>query len=220
MFTEDDLLPISALQHLIYCERQFALIHIERLWVENRFTVEGKHLHERAHEETGEHRPGIRIARSVPLRSTKLGLVGITDIVEFHEATPDSKETASQEIPFPIEYKRGRPKPHQADRVQLCAQALCLEEMLHVDVPQGALFYGLTRRRELVALDVRLRTLTIKTAAHLHELFTARHTPIARKEPKCKRCSMIDLCMPQAVGGSRSALRYLKLAIAAPSNQE
>lgn len=220
MFTEDDLLPISALQHLIYCERQCALIHIERLWVENRFTVEGRHLHERTHSEASEQRPGVRIARSVPLRSFDLGLVGVSDVVEFHESATDSNVTAPGEVPFPIEYKRGRPKSHQADRVQLCAQAICLEEMLNIEVPRGALFYGLTRRRESVTLDARLRTLTAQTAERLHELIAAGRTPLARKEPKCRRCSMFDLCMPQAIGGSRSALRYLDLAIAATDDQE
>src|SRR4051794_26892766 len=136
-YADRDFLPISALQHLIFCERQCALIHLERLWVENRFTAEGGVLHRKAHSGRPEKRPAGRTARGVPLRSAELGLFGIADVVQRSPGKP----------PVPVEYKRGRPKPHDADRVQLCAQALCLEEMLGVRIPDGEIFYGKTRRR-------------------------------------------------------------------------
>lgn len=203
-FTEDDLLPISALQHLLFCERQCALIHIEGLWAENRLTVEGRHLHDKAHEGRSETRSGVRIVRGLALRSFRLGLVGKADVVEFHAEsdTPDGR-------PFPVEYKRGRPKKHNADKVQLCAQALCLEEMLGTPVPAGALFYGRTRRRLDVPFDEALRRLTQDTAGRLHALIASRRTPAAVREPKCERCSLLHLCLPEAMGPRRSAGRYV-----------
>ena len=140
-------LPISALNHLIYCERRAALVHIEHLWQENLFTSEGKVLHEKVDEGRGESRPGVRITRSLQLRSEGLGLHGVADVVEL-QARPDGGWQ-----PFPVEYKRGKPKAHDADLVQLCAQAICLEEAFGVPVPEGALFYGQTRRRLDVVFD-------------------------------------------------------------------
>jgi CRISPR-associated exonuclease Cas4 len=138
MYVEDDLLPISALQHLLFCERQCALIHVEQVWAENRLTVEGRHLHERVDGGEHETRGGLRTARALPIRSLRLGLAGRADVVEFHA----SEGAAGPPRVVPVEYKRGRPKSHRADEVQLCAQALCLEEMLGVHVAAGALFYG------------------------------------------------------------------------------
>ena len=169
-FTEDDLLPISALQHLLYCERQCALIHIERVWEENLLTTDGRFLHEKV--DAGEDcvRAGKRIARSLSLRSLQLGLSGVADVVEFG---PDAGDI------YPVEYKRGRSKRANWDRIQLCAQAMALEEMLGVAVTEGALFYGKTRRREAVAFDIALRGETGRAAARLHQLVDARHTPPA-----------------------------------------
>lgn len=135
MFSEDTLLPISALQHLLFCERQCALIHIEGLWAENRLTVEGQHLHRKAHEGPDETRGDLRVVRGLALRSLRLGLIGKADVVEFQS----DERSDGPRRPFPVEYKRGKPKSHEADRVQLCAQALCLEEMLAVAVPEGAI---------------------------------------------------------------------------------
>lgn len=205
----ETLLPISALQHLLFCERQCALIHIERLWAENRLTTEGRQLHERAHDGPDETRSGLRIARGVKLRSFRLGLWGVADVVEFRPADTSGATTA----PFPVEYKRGRPKHHDADRVQLCAQALCLEEMLNVPVPGGALFYGKTRRRESVAFDAALRAFTERTAADVHALIAARVTPTARREKKCDRCSMLNLCLPSATGSRKSVAGYIRHAL-------
>jgi CRISPR-associated exonuclease Cas4 len=207
MFSEDDLLPLSALQHLLYCERQCALIHLEQLWAENSLTVHGKHLHERADSGKSESRWGVRTVRSLPLRSLKWGLIGKADIVEFRA------ESVGERC-FPVEYKRGKPKAHDADRVQLCAQALCLEEMLGITVPAGALFYGKTRRRLDVAFDESLRNLTLGTIARLHELIASRCTPPAIYEKaKCERCSLINLCMPKARSRSPAPNDYLAHAL-------
>lgn len=207
-FLEDELLPISALQHLLFCERQCALIHIEGLWAENRLTVEGRHLHDKAHDGPSESRAGVRIARGLAVRSFRHGLVGKTDVVEFRPSAIGHAET-----PFPVEYKRGRAKKHDADKVQLCAQALCLEEMLGTSVPAGALFYGRTRRRLDVAFDHRLRRLTEDTAGRLHALISSRRTPSAVREPKCDSCSLLNLCLPDAMAPRRSATGYVARAI-------
>jgi len=216
MYDEEELLQLSALQHLVFCERQCALIHIEQLWADNRFTVEGEHLHDRVHEAGAESRGDVRIARGIALRSLRLGLSGIADVVEFHRVTEGGVRRADVGglwKPFPVEYKRGRPKREHCDEVQLCAQAICLEEMLQVQVPEGALFYGATRHRFDVALDDSLRRETELAAACLHELIFRRVTPTAVREPKCDRCSLFELCMPQALSRGRSAQRYLQRAI-------
>jgi CRISPR-associated exonuclease Cas4 len=202
-FTEDDLLPLSALQHLLFCERQCALIHVEGLWAENRLTVEGRHLHERVDHAPGEARGDRRIERGLPLRCMRLGLIGKADAVEF------LRSPAGEWLPFPVEYKRGKPKRDASDEVQLCAQALCLEEMLRVEIPAGALFYGTTRRRTDVAFGLTLRARTEASAARLHEILRGGITPSARREPKCESCSLLNLCLPEALGPRRSASRYL-----------
>lgn len=208
MYSEPDLLPISALQHLAFCERQWALIHLEQQWSENRLTAEGRKLHERSDHGEDETRDGVRITRGMLLRSLRLGLTGKADVVEFRHQEGDQPQ------PFPIEYKRGRPKPGRYDEVQLCAQALCLEEMLGVAVPEGAIFYGQPRRRSVVIFDAELRAETERLAARLHELSAARITPRARYEKKCDSCSLYSICLPKTTGAS-SAQRYLKRAVAA-----
>lgn len=200
MFSEDDLLPISALQHVVYCERQAALIHVERLWDENVHTVEGRHLHERVDVEGDETRGPIRILRGVAIRSLEFGLAGIADVVELR-----GDGTGVQ--PFPIEYKKGKRKRHRADEVQLCAQALCLEEMFRVAVLRGALFYGRPRRRFEVEFSAELRKLTREAARRFRQIVNDRITPPARHGPKCRDCSLADLCRPRAA--SRSAISYL-----------
>lgn len=225
MLSEDDLRPISAVQHLLFCERQCALIHIERLWAENRLTVEGRHLHEKAHTGRGESRDGVRIVRGLPLRSLRLGLAGVADVVEIHDpdqrdspALPAAPAGALSARPppghvVPVEYKRGRPKSNDCDRIQLCAQALCLEEMLGTAVPVGALFYGQTRRRVDVALDADLRGRTEQAAARLHTLLAAGRTPPAVCTPRCRNCSLRQFCVPEVTGGERSAVDYLRCAL-------
>jgi CRISPR-associated exonuclease Cas4 len=220
VFTEDDLLPLSALQHLLFCERQCALIHIERVWVDNPLTVEGSHLHARADSGEAESRGDVKTVRSLPLRSLRLGLSGKADVVELHriEAQGSGGDNPETWRPYPVEYKRGRPKPHRADEVQLCAQALCLEEMLGQPVPRGALFYGQTRRRLEVDLDPPLRQITEEAAARLHRLVQSGMTPKAVREPKCEQCSLLDVCLPDAP--AHSARRYLSRLLGEAAQEE
>lgn len=249
-----DPLPISALQHLIFCERQCALIHVEGLWAENRLTVEGRILHRRAHAEDqgprgggrAESRSGVRVVRGLSLLSERLALVGKADVVEFRPRPIDGAELEAQAegaggrsgpspassgggraglpaqgVPFPVEYKRGRPKTHDADRVQLCAQALCLEEMLGLPergIPEGALFYGRTRRRLDVSFDDALRARTRAAVARLHELVAEGTTPRVRREKKCDTCSLLHLCLPDATGPGTSAAQYVDRALAAAAS--
>lgn len=203
-YTEDDLIALSALQHLVFCERQCALIHIEQVWTENRFTAEGRIMHERVHEEGEESRGKVRIARGVSLRSLRLGLIGKADVVEFH------RTEGGKWRPFPVEHKRGKPKPDECDKVQLCAQALCLEEMLGTEVPSGALFYGRTRHRLDVGFDEVLRNETEKAAGQLHKLIRSGVTPKpVYNTKKCKSCSLMDRCLPQVFRKKRSVRDYL-----------
>jgi len=198
----DDLIFLSALNHYLYCPRRSALIHIEQIWTENLFTAEGRIMHERVDTGNRESRGTVRVEYAMPLRSLRLGLIGKADVVEFHK-----KE--GRWIPFPVEYKRGKPKVGNYDRVQLCAQALCLEEMLNVAVPCGALFYGKIRRREEVTLDSALRVKTEDAAKRLHDLFSSGVTPKPIYTKKCKSCSLLELCLPEVAGKMRSVERYL-----------
>lgn len=213
-FQEDELLPISGLAQLAFCPRRCALIHLEGQWEDNRLTAEGKRLHERADQPEVENRPGIRIVRALRLRSLRVGLSGQADVVEFHQLDPGSPGGVAlpgepgRWMPFPVEYKRGRPKRGDCDEAQLCAQALCLEEMLGVEIPRGALFYGQPRRRTPVAFDHRLRTETEALAARLHQLVASGETPPPVYEKKCESCSLIDICQPNAPAKGRAG-RYL-----------
>ena len=202
MFPEEDCLPISALQHLLFCPRQCALIHVEQQWAENRLTLEGGHLHEKTDRGRASRRGGRETTRSMPLRSLRWGIFGKADVVEFEGG-----------VPLPVEYKRGKPKKDGSDRVQLCAQALCLEEMLGTAVPSGAIFYGITRRREPVMFDAALRGQTLDAIRRLHEMIGSGITPIARREKKCHRCSLLRLCMPEVLSGGESASRYLQRSL-------
>jgi CRISPR-associated exonuclease Cas4 len=210
-FTEDDLLPLSALQHLLFCERQCALIHIEQAWTENQFTAEGRIMHERVDAPHSESRGDVRTSTGVALRSLRLGLVGKADVVEFHRRKAPGQKGEVFWQPFPVEYKRGRPKSQDWDKVQLCAQALCLEEMLGVAVKEGALFYGKTRRRVNVAFDSALLAKTQETAARLHDLIQQRRTPPPVYSAACENCSFLAACLPQALGRGRSVQNYLGL---------
>ena len=202
-YKEDDLIMISALQHIVFCERQCALIHIEQLWDENLMTAEGRIMHERVHEQGSESRGSVRVEYGVPLRSLKLGLVGKADVVEFHRLGKNVWQ------PFPVEYKRGKPKPDQCDLIQLCAQAICLEEMMSMSVPGGAVFYGRTRRRLDVSFDDVLRRETEETARRAHELIASGKTPPPVFEKRCKSCSLIGECLPKAMEKRSSVKRYL-----------
>ena len=216
MFSEDDLLPLSALQHLVFCERRAALIHLERIWDENQATAEGQVLHDRSHNPGTESRGSVRIARGLMLRSLRLGLAGKTDVVEFLLLAKGESGGVRLEgseglwRPYPIEYKRGRLRHERSFEVQLCAQALCLEEMLGTVVLAGALFYGKTVRRQEVVFDESIRRETELAAGRLHELFGRRDTPAAvYMKNKCRECSLFDICLPWVTGSSRSASRYM-----------
>lgn len=188
MYDESALLPLSGLQHLAFCERQWALIHVEQSWAENRLTAEGAVLHEKVDEAQYETRHGMRLVRALPLRCLRLGLAGRADLVEFPlDGGP----------PVPVEYKRGRPKPGDADEVQLCAQGLCLEEMLGVKLGGGLLFYHRTRRREEVEFGNALRQRVEHLSARMHALHVAGVTPKSKREKKCDQCSLLDLCRPE-----------------------
>jgi CRISPR-associated exonuclease Cas4 len=188
---ESDLIPLSALQHYLFCPRQCALIHVERLWAENVLTAEGRILHEQSDKPGQASRGERRIVQGMPIRSRALGIAGVADVVELTRAGKSWR-------PYPVEYKRGRPKAHRADEVQLCAQALCLEEMFATAVPEGALFYGKTRRRQAVAFDDQLRALTREVAAATRDLLTAGRTPPPIYDPKrCDTCSLKELCQPK-----------------------
>jgi CRISPR-associated exonuclease Cas4 len=193
MYAESDLIPLSALQHYVVCPRQCALIHLESVWIENERTAEGRVEHERVDRGGAETRAGVRRAYGVSVRSLRLGLAGRADVVEFH-AVPGG----GPEQPFPIEHKRGRPKRGDEDRVQLCAQALCLEEMLGVSVPAGALFYGQSRRRADVSFDGALRRRTEEAAGEVRALFDAGATPPPPAVAPCKSCSLFSACQPTA----------------------
>ncbi len=204
MYDEDQLLPLSALQHWLYCPRQCGLIHLEQVWAENKFTAEGQVLHHKAHEGADESKAGVRITRSMSVRSLSLGISGQCDIVEFHKNGPV----------VPVEYKRGKPKSHRADEVQLCAQAMCLEEMLGVTISSGYLFYGENRRRSAVEFDAPLRELVTETSAALHAMIDSRQTPHAEYEARrCDACSLIDLCQPKALRFKKGAAAWFTAAL-------
>jgi CRISPR-associated exonuclease Cas4 len=201
---DEDLIPLSALQHYLYCPRQCALIHLEQLWAENRQTAEGRLLHDRADTPAAERRHGVRTVTAMPLSSVELGIVGVADVVEFHAGDIGER-------PYPVEYKRGRPKSHRADEVQLCAQALCLEAMFGVAVEEGALFYGQPRRRAVVVLDDALRSLTRETIRAVRAMFLSRRTPLASYEAKrCDSCSLLDLCQPRLLARAGSVDAWLE----------
>jgi CRISPR-associated exonuclease Cas4 len=198
-------IPLSALQHAVYCLRQAALIHLERLWADNRLTAEGHVLHASADEPGRRKVRGIRRVNALPLASLRLGLAGVADLVEF-------RREGGQDVPFPIEIKRGKTKLHRADEVQLCAQALCLEEMTGVPVPEGALFYAETKRRQPVVFDTELRRLTEETVAQLQDVFRTLQTPPPTPHrARCKSCSLLDLCRPDAAARPASAWRHRAL---------
>lgn len=199
-------IPISALQHAVYCLRQAALIHLERMWAENRFTAEGQVMHISSSVRKQRRVRGVRRVTALNIASVRLGIAGVADLVEF-------LQSEEGETPYPVEYKRGRAKLHRADEVQLCAQGLCLEEMTGRPVPEGALYYGRTKRRVVVPFDAALRGLTEETVASLRAVFDSRKTPPAVYEAKrCRACSLIELCRPKAAAKAARRWRDRMLA--------
>lgn len=207
-YTEDDFIMVSALAHYSYCRRRCALVHIEQFWTENIFTAEGRIMHEKVHDEGNESRGAVRIARGVPLRSLRLGLVGVADVVELQLVGKGIWQ------PFPVEYKRGKPKLDHSDMIQLCAQAMCLEEMLSASIPAGALFYGRTRRRFNVNFDENLRRETEEIANATHQLIASGVTPAVGYSKRCENCSLIGECMPKNTRKHSSVRNYIKRMMA------
>ncbi|MBM6869081.1 CRISPR-associated protein Cas4 [Pseudoflavonifractor phocaeensis] len=205
IYAEEDFLQLSGLQHFAFCRRQWALIHIEQQWKENLRTVEGDLFHHRAHDgQSRERRGNTLILRGISVSSPTLGISGKCDVVEFH-ADPNGVSLHGEEglwTPFPVEYKRGAPKAHQADELQLCAQAMCLEEMLCCTIPEGALFYGETRRRTAVSFSVELRSRVKELLEEMHQLYRRGHTPKVRRSKSCNACSLQELCLPALMKGS------------------
>ncbi len=202
MYDEDEFLALSGIQHFAFCRRQWALIHLEQAWADNVLTAEGDLMHRRAHdEELRERRGDILIVRGLAVHSRALGLTGKCDVVEFHKDELGHPLAGEDGLwcPVPVEYKRGRSKANDVDRLQLAAQALCLEEMLGCDVPVGFLFYGETKAREHVEFGAELRAAVVSTADEMHALYRRRHTPKVKPFSACRSCSLSDLCLPRAV---------------------
>lgn len=221
---DDSLIMISALQHYLFCQRQCALIHLEGAWGENRLTASGQLLHRHVDEQKSETRRNLRQATAVRLVSQRLGIAGIADMVEFHFSVAEHDKTGTKIAvslqgltgfwrPFPVEYKHGRPKSHRADEVQLCAQAICLEEMLGVVIPSGALFYGEPHRRTDVSFDPELRRLTEETSDGVHALFASGLTPEPIFGKWCTSCSLIEECRPKLLTSHRSVRKWLEHTI-------
>lgn len=208
---ERESLMISGLQHFAYCPRQWALIHLEQQWMENERTMDGHIFHSRAHDgNTHELRGNTLILRGLRVSSSILNISGICDVVEFHQ-DPAGVSLAGYDgtwQPYPVEYKRGEPKEGNADRLQLCAQALCLEEMLLCHIPEAALFYGEIRRREIVSLDEALRTEVIQMLKQMHACIRSGHTPKPRPTKGCNACSMRSVCLPR-LGKTSSVAAYI-----------
>ncbi|MCK9411657.1 MAG: CRISPR-associated protein Cas4 [Prolixibacteraceae bacterium] len=224
MYSDDDLLMLSGIQHIAFCERQWALIHIEQQWAENMRTVEGNHMHERVDDPfAGEVRGSVITLRSVSLVSYRLGLYGVADVVEFIRS--ENGEGIGLEgypgkwQPVPVEYKRGKPKPDERDEVQLCAQAICLEEIYNATddfnliISTGYLFYGETRHRHEVIFSQELRNRVESYARRMHELFETGTTPLAIYKTHCKACSLVELCNPKAFCNPRKVNDYLENAL-------
>jgi CRISPR-associated exonuclease Cas4 len=199
-FNEEDYLQLSGLQHFLFCRRQWALIHLEQQWAENYRTTDGELMHKRAHDaQQRERRGDVLTVRGMSIHSARLGLSGQCDVVEFRRC-PDGVPISGEQglwLPYPVEYKRGRSKPGIEDEAQLCAQAMCLEEMLCCDIPEGALFYGETRRRQTVTFTPQLRSSVEQAAVEMHQLYRRGSTPKAKKRKGCSACSLKDLCLPK-----------------------
>lgn len=212
-YSSDDLLPLSGIQHFLFCRRQWALIHVERQWQENVLTVEGKMLHKKADDPFfAETRKGVVTARAVPVASYRLGLSGVCDVVEFTES-PEGvhlPEHAGLYSPAPVEYKRGHEKRDPCDEAQLCAQAICLEEMLSTAIPLGYLYYGETRHRVEVELTAELRELVQKMSEEMHAYFKRGYTPRVKPSKACRSCSLADICLPELLEKIVPASKYIQ----------
>ncbi len=215
-YQPEDLLPLSGIQHFCFCRRQWALIHVERQWQENVLTVEGRLLHNRVDNPFfSEVRDGVIAARSMPVASYRLGLSGVCDVVEF-TPSPEGVNIHGREgayLPAAVEYKRGKEKWDQSDAAQLCAQSMCLEEMLAVDIPLGYLYYGEIRRRVEVPLTAELRQLVVEISQEMHAYFERGYTPRVKTSKACKSCSLEDACLPGLQEKTLPASQYIQMQI-------
>ena len=214
-FEEEDYLQLSGLQHFAFCRRQWALIHIEGQWAENFRTTDGHILHEHVHDqEARESRGDLLTVRGLAVHSAGLGISGQCDAVEFRRGS-DGVTLRGREglwLPYPVEYKRGSPKEHRADALQLCAQAMCLEEMLCCAVPEGALYYGEPRRRTVVPFTPELRREVQDCLAEMRQMFDRRYTPKVKPSKSCNACSLKELCLPKLMS-RRRVEDYLNCAL-------
>ena len=214
-YAEDDMLMLSGIQHYAFCPRQWALIHIEQQWNENLLTTEGRIMHQHVDDPFYRQKQGDTLClRAVSIASKTLGLYGVADLIELHPCdTPDNAITLSAYPgywrPFPVEYKHGKPKHSDIDAVQLAAQAICLEEQWGIHIPDGAIYYGMTRRREDITFTPELRERVETYVAEMHQLFEQHHIPCAAARPYCQSCSLIGLCMPETAQ-PHSATDYIK----------
>lgn len=211
-YKEEDYLQLSGIQHFLFCHRQWALIHIEQQWAENLRTVDGQLMHKNAHDAQLHTRRGdILTVRGLRIHSAKLGLSGECDVVEFRKSINGVPLAMTDGLwqPYPVEYKRGTAKPNHMDEAQLCAQAMCLEEMLCCDIPEGALFYGETRHRQPVDFTSELRQEVLEAAQDMHLLFQRGSTPKVKPTKSCSACSLKDLCLPKLMR-THSVSAYLQ----------
>jgi CRISPR-associated exonuclease Cas4 len=211
-YDEDDFLQLSGIQHFLYCRRQWALIHVENQWAENERTMDGNFFHKNAHNGLQRERRGdLLIVRSMYIHSRELGISGQCDIVEFHRSDHgvSLNDTEGLWIPYPIEYKRGHKKPDIYDEAQVCAQAICLEEMYFCQIPEGAIFYGEDRRRERIIFSEELRRKVRDTVSAMHDVYRRGVTPKAHRRKGCNACSLKDICLPE-LESSATVEQYMK----------
>ncbi len=211
MYQEEDFLTLSELQHFSFCKRQWALINIEQQWMENERTISGHLFHEKAHDNSKtEKRGNVITTRGMWVKSTSLGVCGICDVVEFHKNTNGVRLINYPDLwmPYPIEYKVGKQKEDDSDAIQLCAQAMCLEEMFCCRIDEGALFYGELRRREIVFFSEEIREKVKKSLEEMHDLMRKKYTPKV-KPKKCGNCSLKEICLPRLLRNT-SVDNYIK----------
>ena len=225
VYDDRDFLQLSGLQHFVFCRRQWALIHVEKQWAENVRTVEGQYFHKRAHDIRYRERKGnVVTVRGILCSSSELGVSGQCDVLELHKVDNEEENKKMEVkgipvpdceglwIPYPIEYKKGTAKNTDADRLQLCCQAMCLEEMLCTDIPLGALFYGESRRREIVSFTKDLRSLVRKYLAEMHQYYERGYTPKVKPTKSCNACSLKELCLPRLMK-TRTVAQYIDSAL-------
>lgn len=200
MYNEEEFLMLSGVQHFAYCRRQWALIHIEQQWAENERTIDGQLFHSTAHNsEKIEKRGNLLIVRGMRIKSSTLGMTGACDVVEFHKAKSGITlfNYEGLWVPYPVEYKKGLPKANDTDKLQLCGQAICLEEMLACRISKGSLFYGENRRRTDVEFTDELRTQVHNVAAEMHAMWVKGYTPKVKQHKGCNACSLKEICLPK-----------------------